>query len=147
MNRGTRNSILLLRIFVGFLVLYLGIMKMLDLTVQAKFIFREATIFAPFYQWLLQPYNSLWLEFIDTWGLMIVGVLLIVGFFTRGASVVGILYMLVYYFALLHFPLVGEFYYVVSDHVIYIICFTLFISSRAGEYFGLDGLLRRGRWS
>lgn len=46
--------------------------------------------------------------------------------------------MLLYYFPVLTFPMIGKNSYIVDDHIIYALILIYFASIRAGRYIGLD---------
>ena len=81
-------------------------------------------------------------DFVNEWGLTLLGVSLILGVFVRLSSLLGILIMVLYYLPQ-GFPRPNAHAYIVDEHIIYIgVLFVLFVW-RAGRIRGLDALLAR----
>jgi len=91
-----------------------------------------------FYQWLLSPGILPAVNFINEWGLTLLGVSLILGIFVRLSSVLGAVLMLLYYFPVLIFPYAGKHSYLVDEHIIYALVLLLLAAMRAGRIWGLD---------
>lgn len=132
----------LLRISMGWMFFYAGITKVLNPQWSAEGFLKGAKTFASFYNFLLQPQILPIVDFTNKWGLLLLGISLILGLFTRLSSVLGALLMLLYYLSILQFPHPNPNAYVVDQHIIYIFILLFFASIKAGKYWGLDG--RRG---
>ena len=132
--------VLLLRLAMGWMMFYAGTTKVLDPGWSAAGYLKSAKIFAGFYQWLAQPDIIPFINFINEWGLTLLGVSLILGIFVRLSSLLGVLLMLLYYIPVLSFPYVGH-GYIVDEHVIYALVLLFFAASRAGRIWGLDALI------
>lgn len=128
----------LLRVSMGWLLFYAGIIKILDPKWSAKGYIASAKTFPGFYQWLASENILPIINFLNEWGLVLIGVSLIVGFLTRWSSIFGALLMLLYYFPILNFPFAGQFSYIVDEHIIYALVFILFFVVDVGKYWGLD---------
>ena len=142
MSNFQKFSLLLLRLSLGGLFLYAGLVKVFDSSWSAAGYLKGAKTFAPLYQFFLKPDILPVVNFMNEWGLTIVGLALIFGFWTRWASLFGALLMLLYYFPVLVFPYVPPNSFIVDEHIVYICAFLVLASSRAGEVFGIDGLRR-----
>ena len=138
MNKSAQITLLLLRVSLGALYFYAGITKILDKSWTAAGYIGSAKTFPLLYAWFGSTANIGWVNLANEWGLTLIGIALILGIFTRLASVFGIAMMMLYYFAILQFPLVGTHSYIVDEHIIYSLVLLFFITSRAGEIFGLD---------
>lgn len=110
---------LLLRTALGWLFLYAGITKILDPAWSAEGYLRAAKTFSGFYQLLASPEAIGVVNFLNMWGLTLLGISLIFGIFVRLSSLLGALLMLLYYFPILQFPYAGEHGYLVDEHIIY----------------------------
>ena len=132
-----------LRIALGWLFFYAGITKVLNAEWSAAGYISNAQTFSAFYEWLASPGIIDVINFLNAWGLTLIGIALVLGLFTRIASYLGALLMLLYYLPILSFPYVGEHSYLVDEHIIYIFVLILFTHIKAGNYFGLDGLRKR----
>lgn len=133
----------LLRVATGWLFLYAGITKVLDSTWSAGGYLTSAQTFSGLYSWLASPANIGWVNFLNEWGLTLIGIALILGIFVRWASYAGVLLMLLYWLPVLSFPYVGDHSYIVDEHVIYILVLLVLAYFRAGKYWGLDTRMRR----
>jgi len=146
MEKNERKIFLvLLRIALGWLFFYAGYTKLINPEWSAAGFLSGATSFSGLYSWLGQAPNIVWVDFLNQWGLTLIGVSLIFGIFTRFASIAGVLLMALYYFPGLDFPHVDH-GFLVDDHIIYILVLLVFYKTRAGEQFGLDAYLKNQRF-
>lgn len=129
--------LLILRLAMGWLVFYAGITKILDPAWTATGYLTNAKTFSGFYSWFASPQNIGWVDFLNEWGLTLIGASLILGLGVRLASILGAALMLLYYFPVLEFPKVAH-GFIVDDHLIYTVILLLFAAIRAGRYYGLD---------
>jgi len=92
---------LILRISLGWHFLYEGLTKVIDPHWTAEAYLRGSNgIFSPFFHFLSSgPRMITAVDFLNEWGLILVGSALILGVFVRIASVSGILLLMLYYFA------------------------------------------------
>ena len=99
-----------LRILTGWLFLYEGIDKLLEPGWSAKYyLLGSRWIFSGFFDWIAGSSSLMaTVDFINVWGLIIIGFLLFIGLFTRWISVAGIVLLLFYYVA---YPPIPGFYY------------------------------------
>ncbi|MBI2109231.1 MAG: DoxX family protein [Parcubacteria group bacterium] len=145
MKKSINIATLLLRLSMAWYFLYAGISKLINPLWSAAGYLNSSKTFPEFYAWLASPENIEWVNFLNEWGLTLVGILLALGLFTRAASFAGALMLLLYYFPILSFPYVGEHFYIVDSHVREILVFVYLIVVRAGMYVGLDELLQKSR--
>ena len=143
MSRFQKISLVLLRISMGWLFFYAGITKILNPNWSAASIIRGATRFPGFYNWLLNPSILPVVNFMNEWGLALLGVSLIIGFLVRPAAFFGAILMGLYYLAQLKFPYPNPHSLIVDEHIIYIFILLYFSAARAGKVWGLDGYFRR----
>lgn len=145
MTKSQKFSILILRLSLGFLMFYAGVSKVTDSSWSAAGYIKGAKAFSPFYSFLLSPSVLPIINFINEWGLTLLGVSLIFGVFVRLSSVLGIVLMILYYLPILKFPYVGTHSYLVDEHVIYSSVLLILIAFNAGRIFGFDGWLLKFR--
>ncbi len=138
MNKPLNYWIFFLRVSLGWLFFYAGITKVLDSSWTAAGYLNSAKTFSGLYQWFASASNIGWINFVNEWGLVLIGVALIIGFHTRLAAWLGAGLMLLYYFPTLSFPYVGEHSYIIDEHIIYIFALLLLAEIRAGNHWGLD---------
>ena len=131
------------RIALGWFMFYAGITKVLDPTWSAEGYIKGAHTFVWFYQLFLNPVVLPVVNFLNAWGLTLLGVSLIFGLFVRWSTIPGIILMLLYYFAALDFPHPDAHSFIVDQHVIYSCVLLLFYAYRVGMVWGIDSLLLR----
>ena len=130
------------RVALGWLFFYAGITKVLNPNWSAKGYLAGAKTFGAFYQWLLTPNIIPFINFINEWGLTLLGISLILGIFVRISSILGALLMLLYYFPILQFPYPNANSYIVDEHIIYTLILLFFAALRAGRIMGFDSFLK-----
>ncbi|MEX0935228.1 MAG: DoxX family protein [Candidatus Paceibacterota bacterium] len=138
MSKSARFILVLLRIGMGWLFLYTGITKVLNPEWTSAGYISGAKTLTSLYSWLGSAEIIQYVDFVNKWGLVLIGVSLIFGLFVRFSAPLGALLMLLYWIPLLSFPYVGEHSYIVDDHIIYILILLFFAAVGAGRYFGLD---------
>jgi len=131
-------SLALLRVSLGWFMFYAGVTKVLDPAWSAGGYLKGAKNLAGFYQWLANPDILPAVNFINEWGLALLGVSLILGIAVRLSSVLGAILMLLYYVPILDFPYPNAHAYIVDEHIIYIFVLLFFAASRAGRIYGLE---------
>ena len=77
-------------------------------------------------------------DFVNEWGLTLLGLSLIFGVFVQLSSILGAVLMLLYYLPILDFPYPNPYSYLVDEHIIYALVLLLFASLRAGRVWGLE---------
>jgi thiosulfate dehydrogenase (quinone) large subunit len=132
-----------LRILIGWIFLYSGITKILNPDWSAAFYLKGAKTFTWFFDFLLSPEILPIVNFLNAWGLTLIGISLVLGLFTRLSAYLGVILMILYYLPVLDFPKVGDHAYLVDEHIIYATLLILIATTRAGNYFGLDTLLKK----
>lgn len=125
-----------LRVVIGFQFLLAGIAKIGDWSA-AGYLGAATGPFAAFFQSLA---GSMIVDQLNIWGLILIGIALIIGFAVRPASVFAALLMVVYYFAQFEQNIAHG---LIDDHVIYALIFIVFAAGGAGHVFGLDNVARR----
>ena len=127
----------LFRVTVGWMFFYAGITKVLDPQWSAEGYLKGAKAFTWFFQILLDPGVLPIINFMNKWGLTLLGISLVLGLFVRFISLLGVLLMALYYIAL-GFPYPNPHSYIVDEHIIYISILLFFAAIKAGRVFGLD---------
>src|SRR5512144_1352925 len=149
LSRSAMIAITVMRIIVGWHFLYEGIAKLTSPSWSAVGYLRQARgPFSGLFRWLASQPNMLAnADQITMWGLTIVGLLLILGLFTRLASLGGIGFLLLFYFA--NPPFVGYFYslpsegsyLVVNKNLVELCALAVVFLTRSGLYAGLDRIV------
>lgn len=151
LSRRALVAITVLRVVVGWHFLYEGVAKLTAPSWSAAGYLKQARgPFAELFRWLAsQPTHLANADLITMWGLTLVGILLILGLFTRLASVAGIVLILLFYLA--NPPLVGYFYsiptegsyLIVNKNLVELCALVVILVTGSGRFAGLDRLLHR----
>ncbi|MBI2448403.1 DoxX family protein [Candidatus Microgenomates bacterium] len=137
-SRFQKVSLILLRLSLGWMFFYSGITKMFNSDWSAAGYLKVAKTLPDFYQWLSSPDIINITNFLNEWGQLLIGVALLLGIFTRFASIMGVLLMALYYLPILDFPYPNAHAFIVDEHVIYAFALLVLASFRAGRSFGLE---------
>jgi thiosulfate dehydrogenase (quinone) large subunit len=148
-SRSAMIAITLLRVVVGWHFLYEGIAKLTSPSWSAAGYMKASRgPFADFFHWIAsQPQLLDQANLITMYGLTIVGVLLILGLFTRLAAIGGIALVLLFY--LCNPPFVGYFYsiptegsyLIVNKNLVEVCALGVIVLTRSGLFAGLDRIL------
>jgi len=136
--RWERITLFALRIAIGWLMFYAGITKILNPEWSAGGYLGGAKTFAGFYGWLASSAMLPLVNFINEWGLTLLGLSLILGLFVRLFSVFGGVLMLLYYLPILDFPYPNAHSFIVDEHIVYALLLFFFAAARAGRVWGLE---------
>jgi thiosulfate dehydrogenase [quinone] large subunit len=133
-----KKSLFLLRLLTGWMMFYAGITKVLDPNWSAAWYLNSAKTFAGFYRWLANPGILPIVNFVNEWGLTLLGMSLILGLGVRLSSILGAVLMLLYYFPILDFPYPNPHSFIVDEHIVYAAVLLYLAAVRAGRVWGLD---------
>jgi len=154
-SRWPMIAITAMRVVVGWHFLYEGIAKLTAPSWSAAGYLKQARgPFAELFKGLAANPNQLAnADLVTMWGLTLVGLLLVLGLFTRLASLGGIAFILMFYFA--NPPFVGYFYalptegsyLIVNKNLVELCALVVILVTGSGRFAGLDrivhGLLGR----
>lgn len=135
-------ALFLLRVSLGWLFLYSGLMKIADPTWSAAGFLGGAKTFPALYDWFSSASNIGWVNFLNAWGQTLIGFGLITGTLVTLFSWAGILMMLLYYFPTLEFPYVAH-GFIVDEHIVYALAFFVLVTTKAGRFWGVDKYLSK----
>ena len=148
-SRWPMLAITLLRVLVGWHFLYEGIAKLTSPTWSAAGYMKASRgPFAALFKWIAsQPHLLDYANLITMYGLTLVGVLLILGLFTRLASLGGLAFVLLFY--LCNPPFVGYFYsiptegsyLVVNKNLVEAGALLVILATGSGRFAGLDRIV------
>ena len=144
MNETTRvlAAATVLRLSLGWYMLVDGLKILTTPNWSASGFLLSAKTFPEFYAWFALSMNAWWVNPLNSWGITLIGVALILGVGTRFASWAGALMMILYYFPHYAFPVV-TYGYIVEEHIIYAAAFILIAVWPVAQSFGLAKYLRR----
>lgn len=137
LSKAEARWLFLARVTIGWLMFYAGITKVIDPAWTAEGYGKSAKTFSALFNWFISSTNIGWINFVNKWGLTLLGVSLILGIGVRLSSILGAILMLFYYFPVLEFPYV-EHGFLVDEHIIYAAILGFFAAVKAGRYWGLD---------
>lgn len=144
-------SLVALRVFIGWHFLYEGIAKQMNPDWSASgYLLQSRGLFAGIFRWIANTQGLLdVVNFLNVWGLIFIGLGLILGAFTKVASVAGIGLIFLYYLCNPVFP---GFYYsipmegsylVVNKNLVELVALFVITVTPTGQYLGLDLLIRK----
>jgi thiosulfate dehydrogenase (quinone) large subunit len=149
LSRGAMVAITVLRVFIGWHFLYEGIAKLSSPSWSAAGYLKQARgPFAGLFKWLAaQPDLLANADLITMWGLTAVGLLLILGLFTRLASLGAIGFIVLFY--LCNPPFVGYFYsiptegsyLIVNKNLVELGALVVVLVTGSGRFAGLDRIV------
>jgi len=143
------RALVALRIFIGWHLLYEGLVKLFNpYWSSAGYLNDSQWIFKGFFRWIAEHPGLL--KFVDTlneWGLVLIGLALMLGLFTRGAAIAGAVLIFLYWLANPPFiafrytmPAEGS-YIIVNKNLIEATALLVLAHFPTGRIFGLDRLL------
>ncbi|MGW8315763.1 MAG: DoxX family membrane protein [Bacteroidales bacterium] len=151
-QRGIYIVLTIMRVAIGWHLLYEGLTKLLNPEWSASGYLESATgPLAPLYHAMASGDVMLVVvNILNTWGLLLIGLGLFLGLFTRVAQGSGILLLLLYYLS--HPPLFTEpgffregSYFIISKDFLEMVALGVLMFFPTGRFMGLDGLLDRMR--
>jgi len=148
-SKGQLNSLIILRIFIGWHFLYEGVLKLYNPAWTSKgYLLSSQGFMKGFFQWMAG--DSL-IGVIDALNIVIlvgVGIAFILGMWTRIAALAGCCLLLLYYFshpALPGFeqgPAEGS-YWLINKNLIEAVAMVVIYQFPTSKYFGLESLFRK----
>lgn len=155
-SKSSLNSIhlwllVIVRIAIGWHFLYEGIAKLMaDSWSAAPYLAGSKWIFAPLFHWMAGNSGIIAVvDFINIWGMILVGIGLILGLFTRWASAGGALMLLFYFIAyppvpgyMFGVPAEGSYLWV-NRNLIELLVLSALVFLSSGYLFGLDRMYLR----
>lgn len=138
-------ALLALRLALGWLYFHAGIVKVLEPGWTAAGYLKGSV--GPFAGLFVSMAGNPLVDFLFKWGLVLIGLAIILGLLTRLAAFWGAVLTLLIYSTKFP-PKLG----LVEEHIIYIAAFIVLAATGAGKFLGLDGtvavqgLVKRARW-
>jgi len=138
----------IIRVAVGWHFLYEGLSKLFDPSWTAYYYLNSSNwIFSGFFHWMTEsPEIMKTIDLLNIWGLIIIGIALFFGVFTKIAATSGIVLLLMYYLANPPFigmnydiPTEGH-YLIVNKNMIEMLVLCLFLFSPTEKIIGIDKL-------
>ncbi|HXK60657.1 MAG TPA: DoxX family protein [Acidobacteriota bacterium] len=144
-------GLVVMRVLIGWHFLYEGVAKLLDPNWSAAGYLNAAKgPMADTFKWMASTPDILeWVNFLNIWGLTLVGLFLILGLLTRYVAIAGAFMVLLYYLA--NPPFIGYFssvptegsYLLVNKNLVEIAALFVIAVTHSGRYAGLDRIFYR----
>ncbi len=138
MTQFQKISMFLLRVSMGWFFFYAGITKVINPQWSAVGYLTSAKSFSGFFGALASPGVLPLVNFVNEWGLTLLGISLILGIGVRLSSILGAALMLLYYFPILDFPYPNPHSFLIDEHIIYAAALLFLGALRAGRTWGLE---------
>lgn len=143
-----RNTLVLLRVLIGWHFLYEGVIKAYNPSWTAKGYLLSASILKPFFAWLAGESMISAINMLNIAGLIIVGVSLLIGIKVRWGCVAGILLLALYYLAHPPFPSLPQgpaegSYWIVNKNLIEMAALFVIYQFPLVSAFGLEALFSK----
>lgn len=149
LTRLQMTAIALLRVLIGWHFLYEGLAKLLKPNWSASsFLLQARGPLAGWYHWIAgNPDVLAAVNLLNIWGLILIGLGLMLGCLTRAAGTAGLLLILLYYFC--NPPFVGYFYslpsegnyLIVNKNLVEAAALLVIVVMQAGRYYGMDRII------
>ena len=141
-------TLLTLRTIIGWHFLYEGLSKVFSPSWSAySFLINSKWIFAGFFNWMAETPGILKVvDLLNVWGLILIGLALFFGIFTRAAAIFGICLLSFYYLAAppfigMDFGVLTEGHYlIVNKNLIELVVLIIFLVIPSSKIYGLDRL-------
>lgn len=148
-SRGQVIALVFLRITIGWHFLYEGLTKLFQPDWSSKTYLMDSKGFlAGFFTWIASHQTVLWIaDFLNEWGLTLIGLSLVLGLLTRISAIFGTILLIFYYVS--HpawigfeyiFPAEGT-YFIVNKNIIEIFGLLVVYFFPTGHYIGIERLL------
>ena len=138
MSKIQRLVLAALRLVTGWYFFYAGLLKIIDPKWSAAPFLKSAQMFPHFYQWFALPSVLPWVNLANEWGLLLLGLSLILGLWLKWTAPAGIVLMFLYYFGSVNFPHAGPNALVVDEHILLVATLLVLWFFRAGSFWGLE---------
>ncbi|MEK7585137.1 MAG: DoxX family membrane protein [Patescibacteria group bacterium] len=145
MTKTQKVSLLALRLALGLLFFYAGVTKVMDPSWTAAGFLAGAKSFPGLFAFFASPSLIGITNFLNAWGLTILGLSLVLGLFVRVSAPLGMVLMALYYLAQLDFPYPDAHSYLVDEHIIYILALFVLLKFKAENCWGLKEMLKKNR--
>ncbi|MBS1978637.1 MAG: DoxX family protein [Bacteroidetes bacterium] len=144
------NSLVVLRLLIGWHFLYEGVIKLYSSSWSAKGYLLSASFLQGFFRWLGSDSMITIVNTLNVTALMLVGISLLAGFKTRAGALVGIVLLLFYYLAHPAFPGLPQgpsegSYWLVNKNLIEAAALYVLFLLPTESAFGIAKLMQRSR--
>jgi len=144
------SLLVLLRVFIGWHFLYEGVIKAYNPSWTSRGYLLSASILKPFFTWLASDSLISVIDNLNIFGLIAVGLSLLVGIRVKWGCVGGVLLLMLYYLAHPPFPSLPQgpaegSYWIVNKNLIEMAALFVIYQFPLTSVFGLEGLFTRNK--
>lgn len=141
-NRFQIPTLVGLRLALGWIFLYAGFSQVTNPEFSAVGLLANAKTFPDLYAWLATPGVIDVVNFLASWGHVLIGLSLVAGIALRASIPFAVLLNILYWLPRLDFPYVGH-SLIVDSHIVYAIGLIYLLAANAGRYFSLQTWLEK----
>lgn len=134
-------SLVALRVAMGWMFFWAGITKVLDPEWTSAGYLSQAKAFTEIFAFLSSPNILPIVDFLNQWGLTLLGVSLILGVWVSISAPLGAVLMILYYLPL-GFPEPNPHAYVVDEHIIYFVVLVILTVFNAGASWSIGRFIK-----
>lgn len=143
-------GLVLLRILIGWHFLYEGVIKAYNPSWTSRGYLLSASILKPFFAWLASDSFITVIDYLNIFGLIAVGISLIVGLKVKWGCIAGVLLLMLYYLAHPPFPGLPQgpsegSYWIVNKNLIEMAALFVIFQFPLTSVFGLESLFTRNK--
>ncbi len=131
-----------LRLALGWVFLYAGLTQITNPEFSAVGLLTNAKTFPGLFAWLAAPGIVDVVNFLASWGHVLIGLSLVSGIALRMSIPFAVLLNILYWLPRLDFPYVGH-GFIVDSHIVYAIGLIYLLTTNAGRYFSLETWLEK----
>ncbi len=131
-----------LRLALGWVFLYAGLSQVTNPEFSAVGLLANAKTFPDVFAWLATPGIVDVVNFMASWGHVLIGLSLISGIALRMSIPFAVLLNILYWLPRLDFPYVGH-GFIVDSHIVYAVGLIYLLTANAGRYFSLETWLEK----
>lgn len=147
-NRVQTFGLVLLRILIGWHFLYEGVIKAYNPSWTSRGYLLSASILKPFFAWLASDSLITVIDYLNIYGLIAIGISLLVGIKVKWGCVGGMLLLLFYYLAHPPFPSLPQgpsegSYWIVNKNLVEMAALFVIYLFPLTSVFGLESLFKR----
>lgn len=135
-------TLVALRLALGWIFLYAGLSQVFNPEFSAVGLLSNAKTFPDLYAWLATPGVVDVVNFLASWGHVLIGLSIISGIALRMSIPFAVLLNILYWLPRLDFPYVGH-GFIVDSHIVYAIGMIYLLTANAGRYFSLETWLEK----
>ena len=130
-------SLFLLRVSMGLLCIYYGYMHIIEKAWTAAPYIEQTKYLTQFYHLMLNNNVTPWIDMLNSWGLIVTGVLLVIGLSNRFISMLMFFVMILYYIPILRGIYTVRGVIIFDPLLLYACLFLFLVVSNAGEFYGV----------